>query len=72
MLKTLVNIHDLVESDFREIQKLISKKFGKEYTVGYIRKVCKGLRHNTKIIAMSKDYLEVRKEMRSKIDKLSN
>lgn len=72
MPKTLVNIHDLMESDFREIQKLLSKKFGTEYTSGYIRKVCKGLRHNTNIIAMAEDYLAVRREMKSKIERLSN
>jgi hypothetical protein len=72
MPKTLVNIHDLVESDFREVQRLIKKKYGVNYTVGYIRKVCKGHRKNTNIIAMSEDYLKVRKEMKSKIDQLSN
>ncbi len=72
MPKTLVNIHDLVESDFREIQKLVLRKHGTDYTVGYIRKVCKGLRHNTSITAMANDYLEVRREMKSKIDRLSN
>ena len=72
MPQTLVNIHDLVESDFREIQKLLIKKFGYEYTTGYIRKVCMSKRHNTNIIAMAKDYLEVKKEMQSKIERLSN
>ena len=72
MPKSLVNIHDLVESDFREIQKLIAHKYGREYTLGYIRKVCKGKRHNTNIKIMAQDYLKVKMEMKSKIDQLSN
>lgn len=72
MPKTPENIHELVESDFREIQKILLKKIGKEYTVGYIRKVCKGHRNNTNIIAMAEDYLEVIREMKLKIDRLSN
>ena len=71
MPKTLVIIPELVESDFREIQKLLIRKFGIEYTVGYIRKVCKGKRHNTTIIAMAEDFLKIKKEMQSKIDGLS-
>lgn len=72
MPKTLVNTHDLVESDFREIQKLIFKKFGTEYTLGYIRKVCKDKRHNTNIKAMAEGYLKVQIEMKCKINELSN
>ncbi|MEQ9402904.1 MAG: hypothetical protein RIM99_04910 [Cyclobacteriaceae bacterium] len=72
MPKTEVNIHDLRETDFRDIQKLLLKKYGKEYTTGYIRKVCKGNRHNTNIKAMAEGYLNVRMEMKSKIEKLSN
>lgn len=72
MPKTLVNIHDLVESDFREIKKLVYLKHGKEYTEGYIRKVCKDKRSNTNIRAMAEKYFLVRMEMKSKFDELTN
>ena len=72
MPKTLVNIHDLNESDFREIKKLVFQKHGKEYTEGYIRKVCKGNRSNTNIRAMAEKYCAIRMEMKSKLDELSN
>ncbi len=71
MSKSIEKVYDLVEADFREIQSLISQKYGKEFTVGYIRKVCKGKRHNTTIMTMAKNYLRVRKEMKLKIDRLS-
>ncbi len=53
MLKTQVNTHELVESDFRKIQKLLLQKFGDEYTLDYIRKACKGKRNKPDIKNMA-------------------
>lgn len=71
MLKPPVNTHDLVESDFRKIQKLLFEKHGKEYTLDYIRKVCKEKRNNEVIKEMAEQYVQIVQEMESKIDKLS-
>ena len=72
MPKSPDNIHDLNEADFREIQKLLIKKYQRAYTVGYVRKVCKALRNNTTIEAMAEEYLKVKQEMHKKIERLSN
>ncbi|MEO9870262.1 hypothetical protein [Ekhidna sp.] len=71
MSKTQVNTHELVESDFRKIQKLLMKKFGTEYTLDYIRKVCKGKRNNPDIKKMAEEYSKLLHEMTTKIDQLS-
>ena len=71
MSKALVNTHDLVESDFRKIQKLLIEKHGKEYTLDYIRKVCKGNRNNQLILSIAKRYCQLLLELEKKIDKLS-
>ncbi|MEO9485769.1 MAG: hypothetical protein ABJG47_20095 [Ekhidna sp.] len=69
MSKSIVN--DLVESDFRKIQQLLHEKNGTEYTLDYIRKVCKGKRNNTDIKEMATKYAQLILEMKTKIDKLS-
>ena len=61
----------LVESDFRKIRKLVSEKYGKEYTVDYIRKVCNNQRRNRIIYEMAERYIQVVLEMEKKIEKLS-
>ena len=71
MSKSVVNTHDLVASDFRKIQQLLLKKNGNEYTLDYIRKVCKGHRNNADIKDMATKYSKLIIEMKSKIDKLS-
>ena len=71
MSKSPLNTHDLVEADFRKIQKLLLEKYGKEYTLGYIRKVCKGHRNNIEIKKMAAQYLNILKEMERRINKLS-
>lgn len=71
MSKSSENTHDLVESDFRKIQKLLLQKYGTEYTLDYIRKVCKGHRNNTDIKNMATKYSKLLTELKSKIDKLS-
>ena len=71
MPKTLGNIHELVESDFRVIQELLEKKYDDKFTVGYIRKVCKGKRSNSTIKIMAEKYLDVLNEMTRKINRLS-
>ncbi|MEP1034846.1 hypothetical protein [Ekhidna sp.] len=71
MSKSLVNTHDLVESDFRKIQQLLYQKYGTEYTLDYIRKVCKDKRNNIDIKTMATKYSKLMNEMKSKIDKLS-
>lgn len=71
MSKSDVNTHDLVESDFRKIQQLLSEKYGSEYTIDYIRKVCKGHRNNADIKNMATKYSKLINKMKSKIDKLS-
>ncbi|WP_436515209.1 hypothetical protein [Ekhidna sp. To15] len=71
MLKSYVNTHDLVESDFRKIQELLDQKYGTEYTLDYIRKVCKGHRNNADIKNMAIKYSKLLNKMKSKIDKLS-
>lgn len=72
MSKSAVNTHDLVESDFRKIKQLLHQKYGTEYTLDYIRKVCKGHRNNADIKSMATKYSKLMNEMKSKIDKLSN
>lgn len=72
MSKSEVNTHALVESDFRKIQQLLRQKCGTEYTLDYIRKVCKGQRNNKDIKIMATKYSKLMNEMKSKIDKLSN
>ena len=72
MSKALVNTHDLVESDFRKIQKLLLEKHGKAYTLDYIRKVCKGKRNNLAIRSIAEKYIQLLIELEKKIDKLSN
>ncbi len=71
MSKSPENTHDLVESDFRKIQKLLLQKHGTEYTLDYIRKVCKGHRNNADIKNMATKYSKLLTELKSKIDKLS-
>lgn len=71
MSKSFVNTHDLVESDFRNIQNLLFQKYGTEYSLDYIRKVCKGHRNNPDIKEMSLQYAALLQEMKSKIDQLS-
>ena len=61
----------LAESDFRKIQKLISDKHGKKYTLDYIRKVCNGKRNNQMIQTMANLYLQIMREMEFKIENLS-
>lgn len=71
MSKSAVNTHDLVASDFRKIQQLLFRKHGNEYSLDYIRKVCKGHRNNTDIKTMATKYSKLLTEMKSKIDNLS-
>lgn len=71
MSKSSVNTLDLVESDFRNIQKLLFQKHGTEYTLDYIRKVCKGHRNNEDIKEMATNYSKLIIEMKLKIDQLS-
>ncbi len=61
----------LTESDFRKIQRLISKKFGTKYSLDYIRKVCNGKRNNKSILDMASQYIQIIQEMESKIERLS-
>ena len=72
MSKRLVNTHDLVESDFRKIQKLLMEKNGKEYTLDYIRKVCKGKRNNDAIKDMAQQYVLLVEELENRMDRLSS
>lgn len=71
MRKTTEKPEDLVEGDFKEIQKLIDKKYRREYTLSYIRKVCKGKRTNKVIIEMAGKYILLLKELETKIENLS-
>ena len=71
MSKSLVNTHDLVESDFRKIQQLLLQKYGTAYTLDYIRKVCKSNRNNPNIKKMAIQYAKLILEMKTKIDQLS-
>lgn len=72
MLKTYENTSDLVESDFKQIRELIIKKFNKEYTLDYIRKVCKGKRSNAIIKNMAEGYLKLKGEEIAKLEKLAS
>ncbi len=71
MSKSPLNTTNLVEADFRKIQKLILEKHGKEYTLDYIRKVCKGKRNNVDIQGLAERYLTVLKEMETRFNDLS-
>lgn len=71
MSKSPLNTTDLVEADFRKIQRLILEKHGKEFTLDYIRKVCKGKRNNIDIKDLAEQYLKVLKEMENRFDNLS-
>ncbi len=70
MLNLPLSTHALVESDFRRIQRLLLKKQGKEYTLDYIRKVCKGKRNNIQIKTVAEQYLLVLKEMETRMNSL--
>lgn len=72
MPKSLENTHDLVNADFKELQKLILEKHKQSYSVEYIRKVCKEKRNNTMIMAIAKDYLDLKKKMANEMAKLAN
>lgn len=72
MPKTLENTHDLVQADFREIQNLLTERYEKEFTVEYIRKVCKGKRTNSEILSMALKYVELLNEQKSKMKKLAS
>ena len=71
MSKSPLNTHDLVEADFRKIQKILLEKHGKEYTLDYIRKVCKSKRNNINIIDIAEQYLKVLREMETRFNDLS-
>ena len=71
MRKSVEKPEELVEADFKEIQKLIETKYGKEYTLSYIRKVCKGNRNNHSIIEIAEKYILLLKELEIKIENLS-
>ena len=71
MSKSPVNTHDLVEADFRKIQKILLEKHGKEFTLDYIRKVCKSKRNNDEIMDIAKQYLMVLEEMETRFNDLS-
>ena len=71
MRKSVEKPEELVEADFKELQKLIERKHGKEYTLSYIRKVCKGSRNNDHIIEIAEKYILLLKELEIKIDNLS-
>ena len=71
MRKSVEKPEELVEADFKEIQKLIERKHGKEYTLSYIRKVCKGKRNSNIIIEMAEKYILILRELEIKIDNLS-
>lgn len=71
MSKRSLNTTDLVESDFRKIRKLLKKKYRSDYSLDYIRKVCKGKRNNTIIQQMAEQYVQLLNELERKIEKLS-
>lgn len=71
MSKSPLNTYDLVEGDFRKIQRLIKEKHGKEYTLDYIRKVCKGKRNNPEIKQLAEQYIIVLEEMENRLNDLS-
>lgn len=69
MLKTPENISQLVEADFKIINHLLEER-GHEYSLAYIRMVCKGKRHNENIKNMAEKYLEIQTEANSKLIRL--
>lgn len=71
MSKRSLNTTDLVESDFRKIRKLLKEKYLSDYSLDYIRKVCKGKRNNTIIQQMAEQYVRLLNELERKIEKLS-
>ena len=71
MPKSPVNTLELAESDFRKIQKLLSDKYEKNYSLDYIRKVCKGKRNNDTIKEMAEKYTLLIQEMEHRIKNLS-
>ena len=70
MPKRLINTHDLVESDFRKIAKLLKKRHRLEFTPDYIRKVCKGKRNNKVIMDLAEQYALILDEMEHRINQL--
>ncbi len=71
MPKPLLNTHDLVESDFRKIQKLLNEKYNQKFTLDYIRKVCKGKRSNENIAKIAAQYMDLLIELEKKIEELT-
>ena len=71
MSKSEINTHQLTEADFRRLQNLLEKRFGKRYSTDYIRKVCKKKRTNSRILDMSERYQKIKAEMEQRIEKLT-
>lgn len=71
MTKSALNTHDLTEADFRKLQILLEKRFGKRYTTDYIRKVWNKKRTNARILNMSERYQKIKAEMEQQIERLT-
>lgn len=65
----LQHIQDLVAADFREIRSLIKANHQKQYTLDYIRKVCKGKRNNQLILRIAQQYIQYMNEALERIGK---
>ena len=70
MSKPLITTHDLSESDFRKISNLLKKRHGLEFTLDYIRKVCKGKRKNDQIMELAERYVILLNELEERIKQL--
>ena len=70
MSKPLITTHDLSESDFRKIANLLKKRHGLEFTLDYIRKVCKGKRKNDQIMELAERYVILLNELEERIKQL--
>jgi len=71
MLKRWQYIDELIESDFRKIQEILRIKYGKAFSLDYIRKVCKGKRHNKQIRNLARQYIKVLNEMEIRFQELT-
>ena len=70
MSKSPQYIDELVEAHFRQIQKILRENYHVDYSIDYIRKVCKGKRNNFDIYRISRKYLNFLKLMDKKMKEL--
>jgi hypothetical protein len=71
MVKVHKKVNDLKEADFREIKNILEESKKGTFTTEYIRKVCKGHRHNDLILETAENYTDMLADLKAKLSQLS-